>query len=163
MEYWQICDVIGIRFTRVVKTAFWIKRLRNTDYPTVIVLDFLKCSQIFSPRFHNLIFKGTILRQVGILPQTLVSDQFSNHPFFRFNHIVLYNADGQVLKFGTWRWTVNQSNHNYTYMCGNFILPEPASYVFILPVSKGGAHARENLMSLCQSCHTKIHRDLGDR
>lgn len=60
MEYWQICDVIGIRFTRVVKTAFWIKRLRNTDYPTVIVLDFLKCSQIFSPRFHNLIFKGTI-------------------------------------------------------------------------------------------------------
>lgn len=86
MEYWQICDVIGIRFTRVVKTAFWIKRLRNTDYPTVIVLDFLKCSQIFSPRFHNLIFKGTILRQVGILPQTLVSDQLSKHPFFRFNH-----------------------------------------------------------------------------
>ena len=163
MEYWQICDVIGIRFTRVVKTAFWIKRLRNTDYPTVIVLDFLKCSQIFSPRFHNLIFKGTILRQVGILPQTLVSDQLSKHPFFRFNQIVLYNADGQVLKFGTWRWTVNQSNHNYTYMCGNFILPEPARYVFILPVSKGGAHARENLMSLCQSCHTKIHRDLGDR
>lgn len=90
LEYWQICDVIGIRFTRVVKTAFWIKRLRNTDYPTVIVLDFLKCSQIFSPRFHNLIFKGTILRQVGILPQTLVSDQLSKHPFFRFNHIVLY-------------------------------------------------------------------------
>lgn len=21
----------------------------------------------------------------------------------------------------------------------------------------------DNLMSLCQSCHTKIHRDLGDR
>ena len=33
----------------------------------------------------------------------------------------------------------------------------------ILPVSKGGTHARENLMSLCQSCHTKIHHDLGDR
>ena len=32
-----------------------------------------------------------------------------------------------------------------------------------LPVSKGGTHARENLMSLCQSCHTKIHHDLGDR
>ena len=26
-----------------------------------------------------------------------------------------------------------------------------------------GTHARENLMSLCQSCHTKIHHDLGDR
>ena len=33
----------------------------------------------------------------------------------------------------------------------------------MLPVSKGGTHARDNLMSLCQSCHTKIHHDLGDR
>ena len=33
----------------------------------------------------------------------------------------------------------------------------------ILPVSKGGTHARDNLMSLCQSCHTKIHHDIGDR
>ena len=32
-----------------------------------------------------------------------------------------------------------------------------------LPVSKGGTHARDNLMSLCQSCHTKIQHDLGDR
>ena len=33
----------------------------------------------------------------------------------------------------------------------------------ILPVSKGGTHARDNLMSICQSCHIKIHNDLGDR
>ena len=33
----------------------------------------------------------------------------------------------------------------------------------ILPVSKGSTHARDNLMSLCQSCHTKIHHGLGDR
>ena len=33
----------------------------------------------------------------------------------------------------------------------------------ILPVSQGGDHRDSNLMSLCQSCHTKIHRDLGDR
>ena len=33
----------------------------------------------------------------------------------------------------------------------------------ILPVSKGGTHARDNLMSLCQSCHTKIHHEIGDR
>ena len=33
----------------------------------------------------------------------------------------------------------------------------------ILPISKGGTHAESNLMSLCQSCHTKIHRELGDR
>ena len=33
----------------------------------------------------------------------------------------------------------------------------------ILPISKGGTHDEENLMSLCQSCHTRIHRELGDR
>jgi len=33
----------------------------------------------------------------------------------------------------------------------------------IVPISKGGTHSRDNLMSLCQSCHTKIHHDLGDR
>ena len=33
----------------------------------------------------------------------------------------------------------------------------------ILPISKGGDHRESNLMSLCQSCHTKMHHDLGDR
>ena len=33
----------------------------------------------------------------------------------------------------------------------------------ILPISKGGDHRESNLMSLCQSCHTKIHHELGDR
>ena len=33
----------------------------------------------------------------------------------------------------------------------------------ILPISQGGTHDRSNLMSLCQSCHTKIHHDIGDR
>lgn len=33
----------------------------------------------------------------------------------------------------------------------------------ILPVSKGGTHDRSNLMSLCQSCHNKIHLEIGDR
>jgi len=33
----------------------------------------------------------------------------------------------------------------------------------ILPVSQGGTHSVTNLMSLCQSCHTKIHLELGDR
>ena len=32
-----------------------------------------------------------------------------------------------------------------------------------LPISKGGTHDRSNLMSLCRSCHTKIHFDIGDR
>ena len=33
----------------------------------------------------------------------------------------------------------------------------------ILPVSRGGTHDERNLMSLCKSCHNKIHRELGDR
>lgn len=33
----------------------------------------------------------------------------------------------------------------------------------ILPVSRGGTHSEDNLMSLCRSCHEKIHREMGDR
>ena len=33
----------------------------------------------------------------------------------------------------------------------------------VLPVSKGGTHARGNLMALCRSRHNKIHHELGDR
>ena len=33
----------------------------------------------------------------------------------------------------------------------------------IIPVSRGGSNDFSNLMSLCQSCHTKLHHDLGDR
>lgn len=32
-----------------------------------------------------------------------------------------------------------------------------------IPISQGGTHARDNLMSLCRSCHTKIHHEIGDR
>lgn len=34
----------------------------------------------------------------------------------------------------------------------------------ILPIKKGGTHSRNNLMSVCQSCHNKIHINIiGDR
>lgn len=33
----------------------------------------------------------------------------------------------------------------------------------IIPVNKGGTHSRDNLMSLCRSCHNKIHVVIGDR
>ena len=33
----------------------------------------------------------------------------------------------------------------------------------IIPVAKGGTHDFSNLMSLCRSCHTKIHMETGDR
>jgi len=33
----------------------------------------------------------------------------------------------------------------------------------IVPVSQGGKSVESNLMSLCHSCHTKIHIEIGDR
>ena len=33
----------------------------------------------------------------------------------------------------------------------------------IVPLSQGGNNKFSNLMSLCRSCHTKIHFKLGDR
>lgn len=32
-----------------------------------------------------------------------------------------------------------------------------------LPVSRGGTNEWSNLMSLCRSCHNKIHHEMGDR
>jgi len=33
----------------------------------------------------------------------------------------------------------------------------------ILPLSMGGSHRTDNLMSVCRSCHNKLHIELGDR
>lgn len=33
----------------------------------------------------------------------------------------------------------------------------------ILPLSRGGTHADNNLMSLCKSCHSRITAEMGDR
>ena len=32
-----------------------------------------------------------------------------------------------------------------------------------VPLSEGGTHSRTNLISLCKSCHAKIHAERGDR
>lgn len=32
-----------------------------------------------------------------------------------------------------------------------------------IPISQGGTHDKNNLMSLCRSCHNKIHYEIGDR
>src|SRR5699024_11777457 len=33
----------------------------------------------------------------------------------------------------------------------------------IKPLAEGGDHSEANLMSLCHSCHSKIHAERGDR
>ena len=33
----------------------------------------------------------------------------------------------------------------------------------IVPISRGGTHARDNLVSLCRGCHNRRHVKLGDR
>ena len=33
----------------------------------------------------------------------------------------------------------------------------------IIPVNKGGTSTEDNLMSLCRSCHNKIHIEMSDR
>ena len=33
----------------------------------------------------------------------------------------------------------------------------------ILPLSQGGTNEEDNLMSVCKSCHSRIHAEMGDR
>ena len=54
--------------------------------------------------------------------------------------------------------------HPFCEQClKNSILVPVDEVHHIVPISKGGTHARSNLMSLCRSCHNKIHHELGDR
>jgi len=56
------------------------------------------------------------------------------------------------------------SAHPYCERCYAEGCMTPAEEVHhILPVSKGGRHTDDNLMSLCRSCHNKIHHEMGDR
>lgn len=54
--------------------------------------------------------------------------------------------------------------HPLCEMCLKEDMLTPAQEVHhILPISKGGTHSQDNLMSLCRSCHNKIHIEMGDR
>ena len=44
---------------------------------------------------------------------------------------------------------------------GRYVAVEEVHH--ILPLSEGGTNEESNLMSLCRSCHEKIHRERGDR
>lgn len=70
-------------------------------------------------------------------------------------------------KYGrAWKWIRDRyaREHPLCEMClaeGRLTPVEEVHH--IIPVSQGGTHDRSNLMSLCQSCHTKIHHEIGDR
>ena len=70
-------------------------------------------------------------------------------------------------KYGSkWRKTRSLYVRHYPLceMClkvGKFVPVEEVHH--IVPLSQGGSNDFSNLMSLCQSCHTKLHYELGDR
>lgn len=45
----------------------------------------------------------------------------------------------------------------------NGIIVEAEEVHHIKPLSEGGTHDKENLISLCKSCHARIHAKRGDR
>lgn len=56
------------------------------------------------------------------------------------------------------------SKHPLCEMCmkeGRYVAVEEVHH--IVPLSEGGTHDESNLMSLCRSCHEKIHKERGDR
>ena len=54
--------------------------------------------------------------------------------------------------------------HPYCELCFQHGILVPVDEVHHkIPVSKGGTHEKSNLMSLCKSCHNKIHLEIGDR
>ncbi len=74
---------------------------------------------------------------------------------------------GSNKKYGrTWREVRKRyvSAHPLCEMCLKDGRLTPVEEVHhIKPVSQGGTNEFSNLMSLCQSCHTKLHHDIGDR
>ena len=55
-------------------------------------------------------------------------------------------------------------SHPYCELCLKQGMVAPVEEVHhIKPLSEGGTHARDNLISLCKSCHSRIHAQRGDR
>lgn len=54
--------------------------------------------------------------------------------------------------------------HPFCEMCFlSGVIKEVEEVHHKVPLSEGGTHDRNNLISLCQSCHAKIHATRGDR
>lgn len=56
------------------------------------------------------------------------------------------------------------NEHPFCEICRREGRITPAQIVHhITPLNEGGTHAVDNLMSLCSSCHSKLHASRGDR
>ncbi|MCP1638592.1 5-methylcytosine-specific restriction protein A [Streptococcus gallinaceus] len=54
--------------------------------------------------------------------------------------------------------------HPYCELCfGNGLMVQVEEVHHKKPLSEGGTHARNNLISLCKSCHARIHATNGSR
>ena len=54
--------------------------------------------------------------------------------------------------------------HPYCELCfSDGLMREVQEVHHKLPLSKGGTHSKSNLISLCKSCHAKIHASDGSR
>lgn len=79
-----------------------------------------------------------------------------------------YERDRKIIKKYDRRWRKIReayiSAHPLCEICaknGKTIAAEEVHH--IKPLKWGGTHDFNNLMSLCQSCHTKLEREIGNR
>jgi len=90
------------------------------------------------------------------------------HKHLEVNHKTYYHREvDSNIRYGN-KWTkvrrLYVRHHPLCEMClkeGKFIPVEEVHH--IIPLSQGGTNDFSNLMSLCQSCHTKLHYQIGDR
>lgn len=79
-----------------------------------------------------------------------------------------YTRDKNVMKKYNHEWqkirTRYVEKHPFCERCYNKgVIKFVEEVHHILPVAKGGTHDESNLMSLCRSCHNKVHHEMGER
>ena len=79
-----------------------------------------------------------------------------------------YERQPEVKKVYGYQWEKIRNKYIKAHPLCERCLSEGRSTLAVLvhhrrPVRRGGTHDEANLMSLCVSCHNKIHSELGDR
>lgn len=79
-----------------------------------------------------------------------------------------YDRDGITKKYYGHAWEKVRKRYVKTHpiceMCFKEGIISPVEHVHhIVPLKEGGTNDESNLMSLCKSCHSKIHAERGDR